>query len=691
MLGAPTAAPGPWAAQTFERLGRNGARQLGYSSRSPCAAAPNATSLPTPRMQSPMYTSAARRPGLLALLAASSGLLGGTAAATTQSEPQAGVAVPAAPKNDVLEIVAAKSQPVPGLIEIPAGKAWIGSSEREIEAILSTTPGYTRILDAQTPQRQVDVPTFWIGKYEVTNVEYLAFIEASGHQPPIHWADEKAVEAAALAFAKEEQAKFEAAKLEGRVYERRKWAADLSPNPKDNWWAANWREVGYRIPEGLERYPVVYVTYDDVQAYCSWSGLRLPTEFEFQRAARKDSKSIYPWGDDWEDGKYGNTAELRRSKPHTVGSFEPGASPFGLHDLAGNAWEWTSSPYAPYEGFKQGTYNVKVLGKPEKLSVAPAWDPNQRVVVGGAYEVDKVAARVSTRRGTARSQFTGAMGFRVAASSRVGVDKATLLADNVIRNAAARPDGVTYSPEIVVALDRWRVGAPGIVGYDYVLFVPVTEMLHNNNSDMEQASRVQVVHLGVLASNIDMLEPELPAGTYFVAYRAKGKVPRPPASEADKDKDKDKEAEPAPEGGTDKGKAKGKPKKGKDEKPDEKGEDGAQDGQEPEEAKPEAGALDPLLEGLDLDKDWVFFIRVDGTRAAALTPQGLSWGKGNAGGTFKIRAGSERIGSGAAATVEPRTFLDLEANLTGKLRGQALPLKVSLRPSAAAFGLPWRQ
>jgi formylglycine-generating enzyme required for sulfatase activity len=636
-----------------------------------------------------MCLSAARRPSLLAFIAASSGLLGGAAASPTQSE----VALPAAPRNDVLEIVAAKSQPVPGQVEIPAGKAWIGSSEKEVEALLSVTPGYTRILDAQTPQHQMEVPTFWIGRYEVTNTEYLAFVEATGHQPPIHWADEKVLTEAAAAFAKTEQEKFEAAKAEGRLYERRKWAADLSPNPKDNWWAANWREVGYRIHEGEERYPVVYVTYEDVQAYCSWAGLRLPTEFEFQRAARKDSKSIYPWGDTWEDGKYANTTELRRSKPHTVGSFEPGVSPFGLYDLSGNAWEWTSSPYVPYPNFKQGKYNVKVLGKPEELSVAPAWDPNQRVVVGGAYEVDKVAARVPTRRGTARSQFTSGIGFRVAASSRVGVDKASLLVENVIRNAPARVDGVTYSPENVVALDRWRVGAPGIIGYDYVLFMPVTEMAQNNNADLEQASRVQVAQLGVFSSNIDMLEPELPAGSYFIGYRAKGKVPRPPASAADKDK------EAGAEGGTekpqgDKPKAdKGKTKKAKGEKADEKdpeGKDKDKD-QEQEPAKPEAAPADPLLEGLDLDKDWLFFIRLDGTRAAAVSPEKMGWEKGNAGGTFKIRTGSERIGSGAAAINEPRTYLDLEANLIGKLRGQALPLKLSLRPSAAAFGLPWRQ
>jgi formylglycine-generating enzyme required for sulfatase activity len=168
---------------------------------------------------------------------------------------------------------------------------------------------------------------------------------------------------------------------------------------------------------GLERYPVVYVTYADAEAFCAWHGLRLPTELEFQRAARQHMEHTYPWGNEWEDGKYANTAELRRAKPTAVGAFLEGASALGVLDLAGNVWEWTSSPYMPYAGFQQGRYSVMVNGKPENLSVAPAWNPNQRVVVGGAYEVDRIAARIATRRGTDPKQFTSGIGFRVATSA----------------------------------------------------------------------------------------------------------------------------------------------------------------------------------------------------------------------------------------------------------------------------------
>jgi formylglycine-generating enzyme required for sulfatase activity len=302
-------------------------------------------------------------------------------------------------------------------VRVEGGPTRIGSTQAEVEAILAQTPGYTRILDAQRPDHVVDVPTFWIGRYEVTNAEYHTFVIATGHQPPIHWANAEAMQAATIAFANAENALHATAVAEGRLYVRRSWAAVDSPNPRDIWWAEHWREVGFAIPVGLERYPVVYVTHADAEAFCAWHGLRLPTELEFQRAARQHMEHTYPWGNEWEDGKYANTTELRRAKPTAVGAFPEGASALGVFDLAGNVWEWTSSPYMPYAGFQQGTYSVRVNGKPEQLSVAPAWNPQQRVVVGGAYEVDRIAARIATRRGTDPKQFTSGIGFRVATSA----------------------------------------------------------------------------------------------------------------------------------------------------------------------------------------------------------------------------------------------------------------------------------
>ncbi|MEZ6017765.1 MAG: SUMF1/EgtB/PvdO family nonheme iron enzyme [Planctomycetota bacterium] len=558
-----------------------------------------------------------------------------------------------------LKIVPAKSVPIPGLVEVTGGRTTIGSSEKEIEALLEQQPGFVRVLDAQTPQHTMEVGTFWMGVYEVTNAEYLTFVEATGHQAPLHWANEKALAQAAADFAKGEQEKFDAAKQEGRRYEKRGWAAGDGLTPRDRWWAENWREAGYAIPEGQERFPVVMVAYADAVAYCEWAGLRLPTEFEFQRAARKDSKSAYPWGDDWEDGKYCVSNEMRRSKPYPVGSFAAGVSPFGIHDLAGNVWEWTSSPYKEYKGFKPGEYTVKINGKRERKSALPVFDPNQRVAMSGAFENDKLAARIATRRGTERTQFTGGMGFRVAASPRVCEDKATLVLENVIQNSAARGDGVAFDMSGVVGIDRWQTGATGISGYDFMLFAPVALIEESQKTDLEVKSRVHPAQLGFFSTDIELLEPALPAGDYIVAYRAKGRAPR---IETPKDDKKD-----------DKGKDKGK-------------------GEAEQEPEP---MTDPAFEGLDVSDSWLLFIRPsDGTRAAEIKlSSDLNWttSKGTPAGTISARLEKVRVGSGATAVIEPQNFLDFKIGLIGKLRSQVMWLEFAVRPSAAALGAPWRQ
>ncbi len=227
----------------------------------------------------------------------------------------------------------------PEMVHVPAGEFLLGSDP--IKDKLGS--------DHEQPQHILYLPDYYLARTPVTNAQYAAFIQAAQHEPPRHWTDGKP-------------------------------------------------------PNGKADHPVVNVTWHDATAYCRWLAeltrkpYRLPTEAEWEKGARGTDGRIYPWGDRWDAARC-NTKEQSIEDTTPVRSYRKGASPYGLLDMAGNVWEWTSSlswdyPYRSDDG------------REDPIS------SGSRVLRGGSWLNYYDAARCAYRRGYVPVYHNRVHGFR---------------------------------------------------------------------------------------------------------------------------------------------------------------------------------------------------------------------------------------------------------------------------------------
>jgi ergothioneine biosynthesis protein EgtB len=207
---------------------------------------------------------------------------------------------------------------VPGAewIQVPAGRATLGRDRGDLVF------GW----DNEQPALTADIAAFSIERHDVTNAAFLEFIEADGYRDPQWWRPE-------------DWAWVQADHIRHPLFWDRHDAA---------WY---WRGMFDLIPLPFA-WPV-YVSHAEASAYARWRGARLPTEAEFQRAAYgtpSGGSRTYPWGEAVPTPEHG-ALDCATWDPHPAGSHQAGRSAWGVDDLVGNGWEWTSSIFAPFPGF----------------------------------------------------------------------------------------------------------------------------------------------------------------------------------------------------------------------------------------------------------------------------------------------------------------------------------------------------
>jgi formylglycine-generating enzyme required for sulfatase activity len=314
--------------------------------------------------------------------------------------------------------------------DAPAGMRWIPAGE------FTMGSDDARSQLNERPPHKVKVNGFWIDEHPVTNAEFRAFVEATGYvttaERPVDWEQLKKqvppgtpkppdsqLVPGALVFVPPAQA--------------------VPTNDLTQWWrwtpGASWRHPDGPAStiDGKEAHPVVQVSWDDAVAYATWANKRLPTEAEWEFAARGGLEGKrYSWGDEFDANGHHMANIFQGDFPHhqTAEDGYPGTSPvrsfpangYGLYDMAGNVWQWTSDLYRADE-FERRAGNEGLCDNPQgPTSTYDPGDPYavRRVIKGGSFLCHVTyceSYRPSARRGTPPDTGSAHVGFRLVRSA----------------------------------------------------------------------------------------------------------------------------------------------------------------------------------------------------------------------------------------------------------------------------------
>ncbi len=257
-------------------------------------------------------------------------------------------------KMSQVQVSVEQISPVGEMVLVSAGKFIMGSNKVGEEG-MQARYGFIRTPYLnEHPQQTIDLEAFYIDKYEVTNAQYKRFVRVAKRPDPFEWSQN------GYGVFKE---KLEAMKVEMlRQVASDYFKLDVDTRKMNT---QQLLKAMFKRREFMDNLPVSYVTWYDAYLYCVTAGKRLPSEAEWEKAARGENGQEFPWGEVW-DPSIANTGDDVEWEAGIapVGYYEKSKSPYGVYDMGGNVWEWVEAWYQPYEG---SSYQDKEFGEKNKV------------------------------------------------------------------------------------------------------------------------------------------------------------------------------------------------------------------------------------------------------------------------------------------------------------------------------------
>ncbi len=292
----------------------------------------------------------------------------------------------------------------PGMVLIPAGEFRMGSDKEENLAMwrgandLNPYGFNERLYVDERPMHKVDLPAYQIDKYEVTNAQYREFVMATGHKIPATWAKNGYnISSDYLDFLSLQD-------LRQIASDQFRLDMDVTVMNRDELLAELQKTQSSR-----DSLPVTWVTWQDASNFCQWSRKRLPSEAEWEKAARGPQGYEYPWGKQWDPKKINTMSENDEAPYSPIGTYPGDLSAYGVYDMAANVSEWVEDWYDAYPGADPAA--SRFFGK------------SQRVVRGGMassghYDSLSVVFRAAKRNHLFPSTALIDLGFRCAKDAK---------------------------------------------------------------------------------------------------------------------------------------------------------------------------------------------------------------------------------------------------------------------------------